>query len=79
LQPADECECRDIFTAIWDLGQLALEVADVRFEAVALPHLDGEKMMVVPLSFLMRCVLGETLRTSSRSCGENVEAGVELI
>jgi len=58
LQPADECECMDILTAVGYLDQLALEVADVRFEAVALPHLDDENM-VVPFSFPARYVLGE--------------------
>ena len=59
LQFIDEHECRDILTAIKDLVPLAMEVADVRFEAVALSHLDGEKMLVVPLSLPARCVLGE--------------------
>jgi len=57
LQSADECECRDVLTG--DLGELALEVADARFEAVALPHLNGEKVVVVLLSFSARCVLRE--------------------
>jgi len=38
---------------------LALK-ADVRFETVALPHLDSEKM-IVPLSFPAGCVLGKKL------------------
>ena len=59
LQLADECECRDVLTTVVDLGQLALKVTDARFEVVALPHLDGEKMVVVPLSLLARCVLVE--------------------
>ena len=29
LQPVDECECRDILTAVGDFGELALEEADV--------------------------------------------------
>ena len=45
LQLAEECECRDVLTAVGDLGQLALEVADVRFEVVTLSHLDDEKMV----------------------------------
>ena len=49
LQPADERESIDIFTAIRDLGELALEQADVRLEAVTLPHLKGEEVMVVLL------------------------------
>ena len=54
LQPVDERECRDVFTAVEDFGQLALEAADVRFEAVTLPHLDGEKIRL-----MARCVFGE--------------------
>ena len=41
LQPADEREYRDVLTVVRDLGQLALKVADVRFEAATLPHLVG--------------------------------------
>ena len=59
LQPAGERECRDVLTAVGDLDQLALEVTDVGFEVVALPHLDGEKMVVVLLDPLMRGVLSE--------------------
>ena len=59
LQLADECECRDVLTAVGDLSQLALEVADVGFEVVALPHLDSEKIVVVRLRIPMSCVLGE--------------------
>jgi len=46
----------DVLTTIGDFGKLALEVDDVRFEVITLPHLDGEKIMVVPLSFPERCV-----------------------
>ena len=59
MQPAYECKCRDVLIAVEDLCQLVLEVASVRFEAVSLSHLDGEKMMIVPLSLLVRCVMGE--------------------
>jgi len=61
LQPADECDCKDVLTAVGDLGQLALEVANVRFKVVTLPHLDGEKVVVVPLSLPARCELGEEI------------------
>jgi len=44
LQLADECECRDVLTTVGDLGELALKEAGVRFEAVALPHLDEKEM-----------------------------------
>ena len=61
LQPVSDCECKDVLTAVRDLGQLALKVADVGFEAVALPHHDGEKTVIVPLSLSARCVLSEKL------------------
>ena len=57
MQPAGECEHRDVLTAVGDL--LALEVANVGFEVVVLTHLDGEKVVVVPLSLPKRCVLSE--------------------
>ena len=59
MQPADERECRDFLVAVGDFGQLALKVFDVRFEIVALSHLNGEKIVVVPLSSPVRCVLGK--------------------
>jgi len=59
LQLADKRECRDVLIAVGDLGQLALKVADIILEVVALPHLDSEKMVVVPLSLPARCVLDE--------------------
>ena len=59
MQLVDERESGDVLTVVGDLGQLALKVVDVRFKVIALPHLDGEKMMVVPLSLPTRCVLGE--------------------
>ena len=43
----------------WKPSLLALKVADVKFQAVTLPHLDGEKVVVVALSLSTRCVLGE--------------------
>jgi len=59
LQPANECKCRDVLIAVGDLGQLALKVASVRFKVVTWFHLDGEKVVVVSLSFPVRCVMGE--------------------
>jgi len=59
LQRADERKCGDVLTAIRELGQLALEIADIRFEAIVLPHLDWENLVVVSLSLLARCVLGD--------------------
>ena len=59
LQPANECKCRNIHAIVGDFGQLALKLADVRFEVVTLPHPDGKKMMVIPLTLQVRCVLGE--------------------
>jgi len=52
LQPVNEREYGDVPTTVEDLGQLALEVADVRYEHVALPHLNGEKIVVVSFSLL---------------------------
>ena len=59
LQLADECKCRDILTPVGNLVQLALKIYNVGFEAVTMPHLYGEKVMVVPLTLPVRCVLGE--------------------
>jgi len=59
LQSAGECECKDILTAVGNLGKLALEVADVGFEAITLPHLNEEKVMVVLLGLSLRGVLSE--------------------
>ena len=49
----------DVLTTIRDFGELALEEADVRLEAVTLPHHDREEMMVVFLSLLERDILSE--------------------
>ena len=59
LQPVDERESRDIFTVVRDLGELILKEVDIRVEAVALPHLDREEVMVVPLGLLARGILSE--------------------
>ena len=59
LQPAYECKCTNVLIAVGDLSQLVLEVASVRFEAVSLSHLDGEKVMVIRLSLLARCIVGD--------------------
>ena len=59
LQLADERECRDVLTTAGDLGELALEEADVGFEVVTLPHLDNKKPVVVSLKLSPRCVLRE--------------------
>jgi len=56
-QPADECESGDIFTVVVHLGQLTLEVADVRFETVGGSHLDGKKVVIVLLELLTGGVL----------------------
>ena len=42
-----------------DFCQLDLEISDVRFEDVALPYLDSEKMVVVLVSLSARCALDE--------------------
>jgi len=59
LQPTNERECRDVLTVVGDFGELVLEESDVWFKIVALPHLDGEEMMVVLLGHLARDVLSE--------------------
>jgi len=59
LQPTDKHECRDVLSAVGNFGQLALKVADRRFKATTLPHIDGEKMVATLLSLLARCALGE--------------------
>ena len=51
---------QSVFIAVRDFfGQLALKIVDVRFDVVALPHFNSEKMMVVPLSLSTRCVMRE--------------------
>jgi len=59
MQAANECEREDILTAIGDFRQLALEVANAGFEAVAMSYLDGEKVVVVPLDLPTRDILSE--------------------
>ena len=59
LQSIDECECKDIFTTVGNLGKLALEIADVRLEVVILPHLDRKEVMIVLIGFSTGGVLGE--------------------
>ena len=54
LAATDEREYGDVLIEIGDLGQLALKVANVRFEVVALLHLDGEEMVIFPLSLSER-------------------------
>ena len=50
LQPADERECRDIFTVIGNFGELVLKVADVRVEAAILSYFDGEEVVILLVS-----------------------------
>ena len=61
LQSADERECRYIFTAVGNLGKLALKVVNVGLEAVTLPHLDGGEVVFFLASrqkaYLVRNVL----------------------
>ena len=59
LQSADECECRNILTAVGNFDQLALEVTNIGLEAIALPHFDGKNVVVVLLDLSARGVLGE--------------------
>ena len=46
MQSTDECECRNIFTAIGNFGKLVLKVADVGLEAVTLSDFDEEEVVV---------------------------------
>jgi len=59
LQSADERESRYIFTAVEYFDKLVLEVADVRLEAVTLPYLDREEVVVVLLSLPARSILSD--------------------
>jgi len=54
MQPTDECEYRDIFITVGNLDKVALEVADVGYEVITLPHLDREGVMVVLLGLPAR-------------------------
>jgi len=51
MQSTDKRECRDIFTAVENLGELVLKITDVQLEVVALPHFDGEKVVVILYGF----------------------------
>ena len=55
----DECECKDVLTEVENFGQLALEVSEVGLEAVALPHFDGKKVVVVLFGLPARGILSE--------------------
>ena len=59
MQLADEHECRYIFPAVGNLGELLLEVADVGLETVTLPHFDGEEVVVVLLGLSVGGILSE--------------------
>ena len=59
LHPTDKRECKDIFIAVGNLGELVLKVADVRLEVVAIFHFDGEEVVVVLLGLSVGGVLGE--------------------
>ena len=78
LQPADECECRYLFTIVRDFGKLALKEVDVGFDTASLPHLDGEEVIVI-LGLLARGVLGEKRLSHLRKVVESMAVGVEPI
>ena len=59
LQPADDCEFKDIFTAVEKLSKLSMKVLIIGLEIVTLPHLDGEEVMIILLGIPMRGVLSE--------------------
>jgi len=50
---------RHILPTVKNFGYMALKVADVRFEVIALPYIDCKKVVVVPLGFSERGILGE--------------------
>ena len=80
LQPTDERKCRGVLTTVGDFDQFALRVADVIFEVVTLPHLDSEKIVVVPLTLSARCVLsGERFGYLLKVMERMRRLGVELI
>ena len=58
-QLTDERECRKIFTAVGNLGELVLEEADVRLESVALSYFDGDEVVVIILGLPTGGVLGD--------------------
>jgi len=39
------------FTAVGNLGELVLKIADVRLEAVTLSHFDGEEVVIILPNF----------------------------
>jgi len=59
LHLTDECELRDIFTAVGHLGELVLEVANVRLQAIIVPHFYSKEVMFIFLDFSVGIVLGE--------------------
>ena len=59
LQPADERECRYIFTAVGNFGEPVLKIADVRLEAINLPHFDREEVVVILLGLPAGGILRE--------------------
>ena len=74
LQPANESERRNIFTAVGHLGKLILEV---RFETIIRSHLESG-VVVVFLSLSVGGVLGEKclsylLKIVERMCRQRVK------
>jgi len=59
LQPANECECRDILTIVMYFGQLILEEANVHLETDGWSHMDGEEVVLLLLELPSEGVLGE--------------------
>ena len=73
LHSANECECRDIFTTVRNLGEQVLKIADVRLEAVALSHFDNEEVVMILLRFPMGGVLGEKCLSYLLEIAERVQ------
>ena len=72
LQPTDERDCTELFTAIKDFGKLTLKEVDVGFDVVTLSHFDGEEVMAILLSLLARGILGNNCFGHLRKVVERV-------
>jgi len=73
LQPTDECECRDIFTAVEKLGKLSLKALFIRLEVVTLPLLNEEEVVIILLGIRMGGVLGEEYLSNLRKIVEQMQ------
>ena len=80
LAVADKRECRYIFTAFWNLGELILKVANVELEAITLPHLTTRRRWLFFFGFPAGGVLSEVCLSYLLETVERVQRqGVEPI